>query len=108
MYRERCKAAIHALDAGTSSLHKIHHMNRVIHRDGVRPGKCIADCVDKFAAVQSGALYFTVFCFFHRSGLADDIVVHPFGITVPLNIFHTVVEVDRTRQSIHAKAAPIP
>ena len=83
-------------------------MNRVIHRDGVRPGKCIADCVDKLAAVQSGALHFTGFCFFQYFLLADDIVVHPFGIAVPLDIFHTVVEVDRTRQSIHAKAAPVP
>ena len=83
MYRERCKATIHALDTGTSSLHEIHHMNRVIHRDGVRPGKCIADCVDKFAAVQSGALYFTVFCFFHRSGLADDKYSRPFLLDDP-------------------------
>ena len=69
------------------SLHEIHHMNRVIHRDGVRPGKCIADCVDKLAAVQSGALHFHSFLFFQCFLLADDIVVHPFGIAVPLIFF---------------------
>ena len=31
-----------------------------------------------------GALHFTGFCFFQYFLLADDIVVHPFGIAVPL------------------------
>ena len=108
MHRKWFKFSVHALDACASSVHKVYHMDGVIHRYRVRRGKCIADCIDKLTAVQSGSLNFTVFCFFQCFLLADDVFIHPFRIAVPLNIFHSMLNVDRTRQTIHAKASPVP
>jgi hypothetical protein len=68
----------------------------------------MAPRLNEFTHVKSGTFFRPAFALRYRYCPIQEIALDPLGVSIPLNIGQSMLQVDRTRMTIKSQAAPIP
>ena len=108
MHDEGIEKSALAFHDGFLTLDEIQDIYRAAGEMQDAAAKPVAACLDEFELVQAGAFFAPPGPRGDGFDSIDEILAHPLGCAVPLNIAKAMIEMDRPRRTVEAEAGPIP
>jgi len=63
---------------------------------------------DELALMQTGTLFTPTVALRDQLNMVDQVIAHPLGRAIPLDVLCPVSDIDRTRQTVETESAPAP
>ncbi len=108
MHFERLERTIQAFDIRLLSFDQIEHVHVILVIDYHFVLDPQTPCFDKFQLMQPRMFLFDMVILSYRMNGIDKIFLDPFCRAIPLNVFLSVIDMDRTRQTVQADPCPVP